>query len=98
MLSGFYCQTFFANPDRRTVCTGNFFGCESMVVSSGMMIIFSKYYTLVSSYILIIAAFIGSMLSIGFILLMSRKIQHMATLLVGGIMIGYICSAVTDFV
>ena len=62
------------------------------------MIIFLKYYTLVSSYILIIAAFIGSMLSIGFILLLARKIRNMATLLVGGIMIGYICSAVTDFV
>ena len=47
---------------------------------------------------LIIAAFIGSMLSIGFILLLARKIRNMATLLVGGIMIGYICSAVTDFV
>ena len=47
---------------------------------------------------MIIAAFIGSMLSIGFILLLARKIRNMATLLVGGIMIGYICSAVTDFV
>ena len=28
----------------------------------------------------------------------SRRVQHMATLLVAGIMIGYICSAVTDFV
>ena len=29
---------------------------------------------------------------------MSKKVQHMASLLVGGIMIGYICSAITDFV
>lgn len=27
-----------------------------------------------------------------------EKVQHMASLLVGGIMIGYICSAITDFV
>lgn len=27
-----------------------------------------------------------------------QKMKHMATLLVGGIMIGYICSAITDFV
>ena len=52
----------------------------------------------VTSYTLIIAAFIGSLISIGFILLISKRIKHMATLLVAGIMIGYICSAVTDFV
>lgn len=27
-----------------------------------------------------------------------KKVHHMAALLVGGIMIGYICSAITDFV
>jgi len=37
-------------------------------------------------------------MSVGFILLMSRRLKHMAILLVGGIMIGYICSAVTDFI
>ena len=36
--------------------------------------------------------------SVGFILLLSRRLKHMAILLVGGIMIGYICSAVTDFI
>ena len=33
----------------------------------------------------------------GFVLL-SRRMKHMAMLLVAGIMIGYICSAVTDFI
>ena len=47
---------------------------------------------------MIFAAFIGSLISIGFILLVSKRIKHMATLLVAGIMIGYICSAVTDFI
>ena len=46
---------------------------------------------------LVAAAFIGSMLATGFILLMSRRIPSMSTLLVAGIMVGYICSAVTDF-
>ena len=62
------------------------------------MIIFLKHIGHFSSGVLVLAAFIGSLLSTGFILLMSRKIQHMAALLVGGIMIGYICSAITDFV
>ncbi len=68
-----------------------------MVVALAM-IIFLKHIGHFSSGVLVLAAFIGSLLSTGFILLMSRKIQHMAALLVGGIMIGYICSAITDFV
>ena len=94
-LSGFLLQTFFSNPIAGPYVLGISSGAKMMVALA--MIIFLKYYTLVSSYILIIAAFIGSMLSIGFILLLARKIRNMATLLVGGIMIGYICSAVTDF-
>ena len=61
------------------------------------MIIFLKYYTLVSSYILIIAAFIGSMISMGFVLLVAKKVHNMSMLVISGVMIGYICSAVTDF-
>ncbi len=52
------------------------------------MIVFLKYIGHFSSYTLIVAAFIGSLISMGFILLMSKKVQHMASLLVGGIMIG----------
>ena len=52
---------------------------------------------IVSSYTLILAAFVGSLLSVGFILLFSRRIPSMSTLLVAGIMIGYICTAITDF-
>ena len=52
----------------------------------------------ITSYTMIVAAFLGSLLSVSFILLMSRRIKNMAGLLVGGIMIGYICSAVTDIV
>lgn len=34
----------------------------------------------------------------GFVLLISRKVKQMSMLVVSGIMIGYICSAITDFV
>ena len=47
---------------------------------------------------LIIAAFAGSMVSMGFILLLSRRVKQMSMLVVSGVMIGYICSAITDFV
>ena len=43
------------------------------------------------------AAFLGSMLSMMFALLFGGRMRNMSMLLVIGIMIGYICSAVTDF-
>ena len=51
-----------------------------------------------SSWVLIIAAFAGAMLCMGFVILMSRVMDQMSMLIVSGVMIGYICSAVTDFV
>ena len=47
---------------------------------------------------LIGAAFAGSMLAMGLILLFSARIRQMSLLVVCGVMIGYICSAVTEFV
>lgn len=95
-LSGFLLQTFFENPIAGPFVLGISSGAKMIVALA--MIYFIEKYNVVSSYTLIIAAFAGAMLSLGFILLISRKIKHMATLLVGGIMIGYICSAITDFV
>ena len=41
---------------------------------------------------------LGAMLSMGFVLIISRKVSSMSMLVVSGVMIGYICSAVTEFV
>ena len=46
---------------------------------------------------MILAAFIGSMISMAFVLLIARKVRNMSMLIVSGVMIGYICSAITDF-
>lgn len=95
-LSGFLLQTFFSNPIAGPFVLGISSGAKMVVALT--MIVYLKYIGRFSSYTLILAAFIGSLISAGFILLMSKKVQHMASLLVGGIMIGYICSAITDFV
>ena len=50
-----------------------------------------------SPFVLIGSAFVGAMLSMGFVLLVSQKIRRMSVLVICGIMVGYICSAVTDF-
>ncbi len=95
-LSGFLLQTFFANPIAGPFVLGISSGAKMVVALT--MIYFIGTFGAVSSWTLIIAAFAGSMLSVGFILLMSRRLKGMAVLLVAGIMIGYICSAITDFV
>lgn len=94
-LSGFLLQTFFANPIAGPFVLGISSGAKMAVALT--MIAFLQRLQAVSSYTLIAAAFIGSLLSLGFILLLSRRLKQMSVLLVAGIMIGYICSAVTDF-
>ena len=95
-LSGFLLQTFFANPIAGPFVLGISSGAKMVVALT--MIYFIGAFGAVSSWTLIIAAFVGSLLSVGFILMMSHRLKGMATLLVAGIMIGYICSAITDFV
>ena len=95
-LSGFLLQTFFSNPIAGPFVLGISSGAKMVVALT--MIFFLGSFGAVSSWTLVIAAFIGSLISVGFILLLSRRLKHMAILLVGGIMIGYICSAVTDFI
>lgn len=95
-LSGFLLQTFFENPIAGPFVLGISSGAK-MVVAFTMIYSLTLGYTL-SSYSMIAAAFVGSLISIGFILIVARRIKNMAALLVAGIMIGYICSAITDFI
>ena len=68
-----------------------------LVVALVMVFCLGHAFT-VSSVTLILAAFIGACLSMGFVLLISNRIGNMSSLIIGGVMIGYICTAVTDFV
>ena len=60
-------------------------------------IVLTGYFQLVPVSLTVVSAFIGSMLSMLLVLAFSGKIRNMSMLLVIGIMISYICSAVTDF-
>lgn len=68
-----------------------------MVVAIVMVFLMGQAVS-VSSAVLIIAAFIGAMISMGFVLLMSKRVNNMSMLVVSGVMIGYICSAITEFI
>lgn len=95
-LAGYLLQTFFHNPIAGPFVLGISSGAK-MVVSI-VMVFFIGNAVRVSSAMMILAAFLGAMLSMGFVLLLSRKIQNMSMLVVSGVMIGYICSAITELV
>jgi len=95
-LAGFLLQTFFENPIAGPFVLGISSGAKLMVAL--MMIYFIGHFGKVSSWALVAAAFAGSLIATGFILLVSRTVKNMAALLVAGVMIGYICSAATEFI
>lgn len=95
-LSGYLLQTFFHNPIAGPFVLGISSGAKLAVA---LVMVFALGNSIkISSLLLIAAAFLGSMASMGFVLLISKKLRHGAMLVVSGIMIGYICSAVTDLV
>lgn len=94
-VSGFLLQTFFANPIAGPFVLGISSGAKLVVALT--MIFSLKIGSILSSAELISAAFIGSMLSMAVILMVSGKVQKSSALIVSGVMIGYICSAITDF-
>ena len=95
-LSGFMLQTFFNNPIAGPYVLGISSGAKLTV--SLVMIFAYGTPAAASSITLIGAAFVGAMMSMGFVLLISWKVRRMSMLIVCGIMIGYLCSAITDFV
>ena len=95
-LSGYLLQTFFHNPIAGPFTLGISSGAKLAVAL--VMVAFLGRAASISSGAMILAAFAGAMLCMGFVLLMARVVDQMSVLIVSGVMVGYICSAVTDFV
>lgn len=95
-LAGYLLQTFFHNPIAGPFTLGISSGAK-LVVALVMVASLGNALRL-SSWVMIAAAFAGAMICMGFVILMSGVIEQMAMLIVSGVMIGYICSAVTDFI
>ncbi len=95
-LSGYLLQTFFHNPIAGPFVLGISSGSKLAVALA--MVFFLDRSIRVTSATLIIAAFLGAVVSMQFVLVMSKKVDTMSMLVVCGVMIGYICSAITDFV
>ena len=94
-VAGFLLQTFFSNPIAGPFVLGISSGAKLTVAIA--MILSLKVGLNLSSGMMIVAAFVGAGLSMGLILAISGKVGRMSVLVVCGVMIGYICSAITDF-
>lgn len=94
-LSGFLLQTFFRNPIAGPFILGISSGAKMFLAV--VTIALSGIFSHIPVSVTVLAAFCGSMLSMLFVLIFSGRIRNMSTLLVIGVMISYICSAVTDF-
>ena len=94
-LAGFLLQTFFNNPIAGPYILGISSGAKLVVAL--MMIVVIGSSQVMPSWLLVVSAFVGSVMAMLFVLLVSRRINSMAMLIVAGVMIGYICSAATDF-
>ena len=93
-LSGFLLQTWFENPIAGPYVLGISSGAKLLVAFT--LILLLPKLGRVSSLVLVGAAFLGAMISTGFLLVMAGKMRRTATLLVAGIMVGYLCSALSD--
>lgn len=94
-VSGYLMQTFFGNPIAGPYVLGVSSGAKLTVALS--LIFFLERGISVSSMGMVCAAFFGAMLSMGVVLLLSGKVHKMSYLIVCGIFIGYLCSAITEF-
>lgn len=93
-LSGFLIQTFFRNPVAGPFVLGISSGAKLFLAVT--TIVMTGLFNCMPVGITVIAAFLGSLLSMLLVLLFTGKVESMSILLVIGIMISYICSAITD--
>jgi len=95
-LSGYLLQTFFSNPIVGPFVLGISSGAK-LTVALAMIFLLSRGIN-ISGAGMVLSAFLGAMLAMGFVLIISVRVKNMSILVVCGIMTGYICSAITDLV
>lgn len=95
-LAGYLLQTFFHNPIAGPFVLGISSGAKMVVAL--VMVFLAGRSVKITSVSLILAAFAGAILSMFTVLFMSGKVRGMPMLVVSGVMIGYICSAITDLI
>lgn len=95
-LAGYLLQTFFHNPIAGPFVLGISSGAKMTVAL--VMVVLAGYSVRITSADMILSAFLGALLSMGFVLLVSGRMAGMSQLVISGVMIGYICSAITELI
>ncbi|WP_033154371.1 FecCD family ABC transporter permease [Pseudobutyrivibrio ruminis] len=95
-VSGYLLQIFFGNPIAGPYVLGISSGAKLFVAICMVVLVGQGVY--ISSFIMVVAAFIGSLIAMGIVMMLAGKVRNMSLLVVCGVMIGYICSAVTEFI
>ena len=93
-LSGFLIQTFFRNPVAGPFVLGISSGAKMFLAVETIAV--SGMFSDMPVSAAVAASFAGSVLSMLIVILFTGKVRSMSSLLVIGMMISYICSAVTD--
>lgn len=95
-VSGFLLQIFFGNPIAGPYVLGISSGAKLTVALVMVFMLSQGRY--ISALGMVFAAFIGSLIAMGIVMLLSNKVKNMSLLVVCGVMIGYLCSAITEFI
>lgn len=95
-LSGYLLQAFFANPIAGPFVLGISSGAKLFVAI--LMVISYKLIISMSSLMMVVAAFLGSCIAAFVVTLVAKRVKNKSVLIVCGVMIGYVCSAVTELI
>lgn len=95
-LSGYLLQTYFENPLAGPFVLGISSGAKTFVAL--YLVFLAARIGFSSSILLVLSSFIGAMLTTFVLILIARKVKNMETLLIAGVMIGYITTAITDLI
>lgn len=95
-LSGYLLQSFFANPIAGPYVLGISSGAKMFVAI--LMVCAYKMAFSMSSVMLIIASFTGSCIAAVLVVIVAGRVKNMSVLIVCGVMIGYVCTSVTELI
>ena len=87
-VSGYLLQIFFGNPIAGPYVLGISSGAKLFVAICMVVLVGQGVY--ISSFIMVVAAFIGSLIAMGIVMMLAGKVRNMSLLVVCGVMIGYI--------
>ena len=95
-LSGMLMQSFFANPIAGPFVLGISSGAKLTVAAAAILIVNAR--GIFGAAVSVTAAFIGSVAVLMFVLVMSRHTDNRSSLIICGVMAGYVCSALTELI